>query len=135
MSGGFSALNIATRLKVVGVSVAVLTLVLAGTGYSVITRLSESAGEMANRGLAGSKLLSDCNNTVWELRFGIANYTLASPEGRKKILEGRPALLSAFEESLEKFAAMNAESGQDPQMLELRTAFQQYKAGAPKWFN
>jgi len=134
MSGGFSALNIATRLKVVGVSVAVLTLVLAGTGYSVITRLSESAGEMANRGLVGSKLLSDCNNTVWELRFGIANYTLASPEGRKKILEGRPALLSAFEESLEKFAAMNAESGQDPQLLELKTAFQQYKAGAPKWF-
>lgn len=90
----FNDIKILTRLKFLNAIVVFLTLALVGIGYSMATRISSSMSDV--REVAGSKLLSDSNNAIWELRFGIANYTLATPENRKKILEGRPKLYEAL---------------------------------------
>ncbi|MCX7171629.1 MAG: methyl-accepting chemotaxis protein [Proteobacteria bacterium] len=130
----FSDIKIATQLKLLGAAMIVLTLLLVIVGYSMVTRVSLATDEMYNRGLVGSKLLADGNNAVWELRFGIANYTLATPENRKKILDTRPQLYATLEESLQKYAALGFSGEQDLALKELQAALQQYKAGAPKWF-
>jgi len=86
------------------------------------------------RGLEGSKLLYESNNAIWELRFGIANYTLATPENRKKILEGRPRLYGALEESLKKYSELGVPKEQEAVLKELLDEYQRYKSGAPHWF-
>lgn len=95
----FSKMKLTTRLNLLNVTVAFFTLALVVVGYSMVTRMSSSVSDMYNRGLVGSKLLSDDNNAVWELRFGIANYTLVNPENRKNFLEGRPKQYGVLEES------------------------------------
>lgn len=131
MLGNFS---IAARLKLVGVAIAVLSLILVGVSYAMIVNLASAAEDMHSRGMVGSKLLADADNAVWELRFGIANYSGASPENRKKILDGRQGLLSALEESLKKYGDLTSSNLQDSDYKELINAYQKYKAGAPKWF-
>jgi methyl-accepting chemotaxis protein len=130
----FNKMKLTTRLNFLNVTVAIFTLALVAVGYSMVTRMSSSVSEMYNKGLVGSKLLSDGNNAVWELRFGIANYTLANPENRKKILDGRPKQYDVLGESLKKYSELGIVSGQDATMKELQDAFQQYKTGAPHWF-
>ena len=130
----FSKMKLTTRLNFLNVTVALFTLALVAVGYSMVTRMSSSVSEMYNKGLVGSKLLSDGNNAVWELRFGIANYTLANPENRKKILDGRPKQYDVLEESLKKYSELGIVSGQDATMKELQDAYLQYKTGAPHWF-
>lgn len=130
----FKNMKIATRLNLLGIVVMVFTLALVALGYSMVTRISSSMGEMYNKGMVGSKLLSDGNNAVWELRFGIANYTLANPEARKGILTGRPALYGILDESLKKYGGLDLPKEQAGVLKELLDAYGQYKSGAPHWF-
>ncbi|MDO8342657.1 MAG: methyl-accepting chemotaxis protein [Cellvibrio sp.] len=129
-----SKMKLTTRLAFLNVKVAFFTLALVVVGYSMVTRMSSSMDEMYSRGLVGSKLLSEGNNAVWELRFGIANYQLANPENRKKILDARPKHYAVLEESLNKYADLDPLNGQDASMKELLDAYQKYKNGAPHWF-
>ncbi len=130
----FKHLKISTRLDLLAVVVMVFTLMLATLGYTMVSRMSTAMGELYNKGLVGSKLLSDGNNAVWELRFGIANYTLANPEARKKILEGRPALYGILDDSLRKYSVLDLPQGQASALKGLLDAYGQYKSGAPHWF-
>ena len=128
----FNDLKILTRLRLLNAIVVFLTLVLVVVGYSMATRISSSLNDV--RGVTGSKLLSDSNNAIWELRFGIANYTLATPENRRKILEGRPKHYEALEESLKKYSELGVPKEQEAVMRELLSEYQRYKSGAPHWF-
>lgn len=130
----FNNIRIAMRLKIIGAAMAALTLLLVVVGYSMVSHMSSVASEMYNKGLVGSKLLADGNNAVWDLRFGIANYPPATPENRKKILDGRPKLYDVLDESLKKYVALGLSTEQDVILKELLDAFHAYKAGAPKWF-
>jgi methyl-accepting chemotaxis protein len=130
----FKHMKIASRLKLLGIIVVIFTLALAALGYSMVTRMSSSTSEMYNKGLVGSKLLSDANNSVWELRYGASEYMLADPSKRKEILEGRPKLYGIFEESLKKYADSGASKEQDAAFKELLGAYRQYKDNSPHWF-
>ena len=130
----FANLKIATRLNLLGLVVMFFTLALVALGYVMVSQMSTATAEMYNKGMVGSKLLSEGNNAVWDLRFGIANYTLANPEARKKILEGRPALYAILDESLKKYAALDLPKEQAATLKELLEAYGQYKNGAPHWF-
>lgn len=83
---------------------------IAGIGYQRILTVSAASENMHANGLVGSKLLAEANNAVWELRFGIANFTLAKEEGRRKILDGRPRLYETLEARLNQYStpALNA---------------------------
>lgn len=127
-------LTFVNRLRLLGGFVVIVLCVLVAFGHSMLSNMSAVADGMFNRGLVGSKLLADANNAAWELRFGIANYTLASPENRTKILEARPAFFETLDQSLKKYSSLGSGGDQDPAMKELNEALSAYKAGAPKWF-
>ena len=124
--------KVSTRLSLLSVAVVLLTVILVVMGYVVVTRISASFGDV--RGLVGTKLLAEGNNAIWELRFGIANYTLASPENRKAILAGRPQLYDKLEESMNKYAGLGISPEQSSVVKELLVEFHRYKNGAPGWF-
>lgn len=130
----FENLSISSRLKMIGAIMSIMTLMLATVGYVMVSRMAAATHEMYEKGLLGTKLLADANNAVWELRFGIANYTLASPENRVKLRDGRPAFQAVVEESLKKYGELRAGEEKTPVLDELRDAYQKYRDGAPKWF-
>jgi len=130
----FSKLKITSRLALLNATVVFFTILLVVVGYSMVSNMTSSMTDMYNKGLVGSKLLADGNNAVWELRFGIANYTLATPENRKKILDGRPNLYSKLEESLTKYTDLGFLQRDDSTMKDLLSSYQQYKSSAPHWF-
>lgn len=65
-----------------------LAIIISVLGYIKLSDIfSYLLKDMSHNGLHGDKLLSEMNNAIWELRFGIANYTLSSKKGRVKSLE------------------------------------------------
>jgi methyl-accepting chemotaxis protein len=96
--------------------------------------MSSHVTDLSTRGLQGDKLLSEANNAIWELRFGIANYTLANPEARQKILAGRPKLYETLEKNINDYGALQISAEQKNVLKEFLDYYGQYKSGAPTWF-
>ena len=128
----FNRLKVSTRLMILNGITLLLTLTLLGVGYLMSERVAAAMVDV--RGLQGNRVLSLGSNAIWELRFGIANYTLASPENRSKILAGRPALYAELEQSLERYAALSPSAEQRAVLDELQQQYRRYKDGAPRWF-
>lgn len=112
-----------------------LAIIISSLGYMKLSQTSLLLKDISYNGLHGDKLLSEMNNAIWELRFGIANYTLSSMEGRKKILEGRPALYETVEASIMAYQSLQLNNEQAKNLQEFSNFYTQYKNGAPKWFS
>jgi len=128
----FRHLKVSTRLILLNGIIILFTLTLVVVGYIMITRVASSLVDV--NGLAGNKLLYAGHNAMSELRFGIANYPLASPESRKKIIEGRPKLYETLEESLKRYSDLGAGKEQQAILKVLFEEYRRYKNGAPHWF-
>lgn len=112
-----------------------LAIIISVLGYIKLSDTSYLLKDMSRNGLHGDKLLSEMNNAIWELRFGIANYTLSSKEGRVKILEGRPALYTIVEKNIKEYQNLKLSDEQKKTLEEFSSFYTQYKNGAPKWFS
>ena len=128
----FNKLKVSTRLVILNAIMVFFTIALVIVGYAMSTRVASSLADV--RGLQGNRILYTGSNTIWELRFGIANYTLASPENRKKILEGRPALYDTLDTSLKEYGSLTSSSEQQAVMQKMNQEYRRYKEGAPHWF-
>jgi len=128
----FDQLRVSTRLIILNAIVVLFTATLVASGYSMNARIASSLADV--RGLEGNRLLAAGSHAIWELRFGIANYTLASPENRKKILDGRPALYDALDKSLKAYAELGASSQQKAVLKKMDEQYRRYREGAPRWF-
>lgn len=111
-----------------------LAIIISVLGYIKLSDTSYLLKDMSHNGLHGDKLLSEMNNAIWELRFGIANYTLSSKEGRIKSLEGRPALYTIVEKNIQEYKSLKLSDEQKKTLEEFSIFYTQYKDGAPKWF-
>lgn len=127
-------LSIKAQLRLVVLLVSSLALIIAGLGFIMLSNMSSHVSDLSTKGLQGDKLLSEANNAIWELRFGIANYTLATPEARQKILAGRPKLYETLEKSINDYSMLSISSDQKSVLKEFLDYYGQYKNGAPKWF-
>ena len=130
----FGKMSIKAQLRLVVVVVSALSLGMAMLGFVMLSNMSSHINNISSSGLKGDKLLSQANNAIWELRFGIANYTLADPAARKKILDGRPKLYSLVEKSMKEYASLEVTAEQRGVLKEFSGFYTEYKSGAPKWF-
>ena len=127
-------LSIKAQLRLVVILVSALSIAIGGLGFFMLSNMSGHIDDLSGKGLQGDKLLSEANNAIWELRFGIANYTLANPEARQKILAGRPKLYETLEKSISDYGLLSISAEQKTVLKEFQEYYGQYKSGAPKWF-
>ncbi|NKE67512.1 methyl-accepting chemotaxis protein [Ramlibacter sp. RBP-2] len=128
----FNTLRVSTRLVLLNAVVALFTVTLVAVAYSMISGIAASLADV--RGLEGNRVLYKGSDAIWELRFGIANYTLATPENRKKILAGRPKLYETLDQSLQAYSDLGASSEQKAVLKQLGEQYRRYREGAPRWF-
>ncbi len=123
-----------TQLKLLAISTIILSILIAGLSYFALGSATGLLQNIGEKGLKGDKLLMSANNAIWELRFGIANYTLAKPEVRAKILENRPKYYDIVEKNIAEYAKQELSSEQKNILREFGESYAIYKNGAPKWF-
>jgi methyl-accepting chemotaxis protein len=102
----FNNLKVSVRIHLLSLIMVLLTVTLVWVGYSTVTRIASSAVDA--RAAEGNRILAAGSNAIWELRFGSANYTFATPENRKSIVAGRAKLYETLEERLKNYAALSA---------------------------
>jgi methyl-accepting chemotaxis protein len=125
-------LKVSTRLILLNAIVIAFTLTLVAVAYVMTSRIASSLVDV--RGLEGNKLLYAGSEALRQLNFGIANYSLASPENRKKILDGRARLYQTLEDNLKRYSDLGASQQQQAVLRDLLEEFRRYKSGAPQWF-
>jgi methyl-accepting chemotaxis protein len=128
----FDKLKVSTRLHLLDVIMILLTVTLVGVGYIMINRVASSVVDV--RGVEGNRVLARGSDAIWELRFGIANYPLASPEQKKEIVAGRAKLYETLEKSLKEYSALGPSKEQQVIVLALMQDYRHYKEGAARWF-
>jgi len=128
-------ISMKTHLSLVIGLALTLSIIISVLGYTKLSNTASLLSDMGNIGLRGDKLLSDANNAIWELRFSIANYTLANVEARKKNLDSRPPLYLVVETSIKEYSNLHLTLEQKETLKEFNTFYTQYKDGAPKWFS
>lgn len=130
----FKNMKINTQMRLIVSSALILAIGLGLLSYVTLSNTLSSLNAIIERGLHGEKLLSETNNAIWELRFGIANYTLAKPDVRAKIIEGRTPFYAIVEKNAKAYEALHLSLEQKEKLKEFTDFYAQYKIGAIKWF-
>jgi methyl-accepting chemotaxis protein len=83
----------------------------------------------------GTVALSEAQNAVWALRWGVANYLATSDAAAKaKVVTDSPQLHNQFETSFQKYAQTNINEAEGAKLEELRGAFGKYADARLEFF-
>src|ERR1700685_2366071 len=102
-------LTVAARLVLGFGIIIVLSFGIGVTAYVSATKLAADTEHGYRDGVLASQHLALAQTSLWELRFGVANYAaLPKPEARRKIVAAGPTLFQTMDASLAEYR--NAET-------------------------
>jgi methyl-accepting chemotaxis protein len=112
-----------------------LTILVGLIGYLSATRLSAQIQEMHTGSVLATQRLAECQNALWELRFGISQYlAVPTPEARGKIIADGPKSFAVMDRQLELYSSADLPPDSRQALAELNTVYGQYKDKRPGWF-
>ena len=108
-------LTVAARLVLGFGIIIVLSFAIGVTAYVSATKLAADTEHVYRDGVLASQHLALAQTSLWELRFGVANYAaLPKPEARRKIVAAGPTLFQTMDASLaELFSSEKARKLRD----------------------
>ena len=78
--------------------------------------------------------LSEAESALWELRWGLVEFTLVSPEAQQKILADQDKWYAIVEQRLAEYGNTVRDAEEQRMLTSLRSAYQRYKGTRPKFF-
>jgi methyl-accepting chemotaxis protein len=128
-------LTVAARLALGFGIIIVLSFAIGVTAYVSATRLAADTENVYRDGVLASQRLALAQTSLWELRFGVANYAaLPKPEARGKIVAAGSTLFQTMDESLAEYRKANLSPEATGALAELDKSYATYKANRPGWF-
>ena len=128
------SMSIARRLALLAAAIMAFTIgavVVNLYGLHLMHGLQERTSAMAQ----ATRDLSEAQNAMWQLRFGISQYlAVPKPEERSKIIDDSPKWFATLDHALERYALRDLTSQQSGSLAEMRTVYTAYKEARPHWF-
>ncbi len=128
-----SKLNMGVKISAAFAAVLVFIIAMGMAGSLSLNRLSAEVETLYARDTVGATLLSDAQDAMWQLRYGVSQF-IAVPTARKGIIQDSPKIYAKLEEALKQYTA-GKPSPEEEQLLKTFTdAYTEYKEARPKWF-
>lgn len=129
------SLKIKTRF-LLGFGVAIILTAIVGLiGFTAAQRLSATIETVDKNGVQALQSLSEMQNALWQLRFGISQYiAVPTPESRQKIIADSPKWFEAIDRGLKRFGSVDLTPEARAAFVALNDIYSQYKAKRPGWF-
>ena len=130
----FANAKVSTKIIILAGLMFSMSVVSAWLAYSTSSSLGQGIESMYTKGSVGTQQLSEVQNAMWQLRYGIAQY-LAVPEreARAKIVADSPKWFGIIDERTRSYAALDLTEEQRQALQEFTAIFEQYKDARPKW--
>jgi methyl-accepting chemotaxis protein len=112
----------------------VLPMIVGGAGWLFNQRLLASFRSLSQDNLSAAVQLSNSERALWELRFGIANFMTATPEGRAKIVADTGPWFQQLNDNLSAFKAGHRTPEELVLIHDLESNLAKYAETRPKWF-
>jgi methyl-accepting chemotaxis protein len=131
----FANMKVRTRLFLGFVTAIALTAIVGLIGFTSTQRLAASIAILDKNGVKALQSLSEMQNALWELRFGISQYiAVPKPESRQKIIADSQKLFDSMDHGLQQFGSSELTPEAQAAFTGLKDVYSQYKAQRPGWF-
>jgi methyl-accepting chemotaxis protein len=128
-------LTVAARLALGFGIIIVLSFAIGVTAYLSATRLAADTENVYADGVLASQHLALAQSSLWELRFGIANYLgIPRPDVRKKIIADGPKFFQTIDEVLVEYRKGNLSPEAKDALADFDKSYGDYKVKRPGWF-
>lgn len=128
-------LTVAARLALGFGIIIVLSFAIGVTAYLSATRLAADTENVYADGVLASQHLALAQSSLWELRFGIANYLgIPRPDVRKKIIADGPKFFQTIDEVLGEYRKGNLSPEAKDALADFDKSYGDYKVKRPGWF-
>ena len=119
-------------------------------GFSAVLLLAMCiglVGETYNRSIGGqltslykdnlqpAVYLSNAERAIWELRFGIANFVLATPDVRAKIRSDAPKWMAMVDDNMKAYGGTSLSSEEKDGLKDFQQWYVQYLQARDHWFD
>jgi methyl-accepting chemotaxis protein len=127
-------LNIRSKLFIAFGSMLVLLAVVGFIGWWSITNLLDNFSRLSTDNLQGAIQLANTRNALWELRFGIANYTGAGSDDRAQILAQQDTWYQQIDSNLRAYKQGSRTPEELAALEEWEETYPKYVEARPRWF-
>jgi methyl-accepting chemotaxis protein len=126
-------LNIATRLYL-GFAAMMLLVVLSAAFVWRSTYAARENYQALNNNTAGAVSLASAQNALWQLRYGLQQFTLIDDAARAAVMADEVKWYRQIDEALEAYSSTELSRDESDALDELRLAYKQYVDARPNWF-